>query len=184
MQLKDKSGIACDKCGGTHQYDFKYYSFDIRQVDVYDNRKPPLEHILMDKPIFSIDICTECFEKYKSDIIKNYSKIMSAQRKQRIDVTCELTGKKLIGTYTYYYVAVTMVNVISSNQPQVCAKCNVQAIDKKCKKCGGTELLTKSMVNATDRYVEFSICQESYETFKTAAEMVRKIGGAWTTKSQ
>jgi len=183
MQLKDKSGIACDKCGTSYQYDFKYYSFDLRQVDVYDNRKPPLEHILTYQPIFSLDICQNCFEKYKSIILDNYAKRMSPKVKKHIGTTCEITDKKLSGTYSYYYVTVTLVDVLSSNQPQMCRNCNTAIIDKKCTKCGKNEAYTKSLVQTIDRYVEFDICDDIYNSLKTAAEMVRKIGGEWATKS-
>lgn len=183
MQLKDKSGIACDICGTTCQHDFKYYSFDIAQVDVYDNRKPPLQDILRLPVIFSVDVCTNCFEKYKTDIIKNYAKTMSKDRKPQLGITCELSGTKLFGTFTYYYVNVTYVNVLSSNQPQTCLRCKSTAINGKCTKCNSTDVMTRSAVQTTERFVEFNASEAEYNKFKHAAETVRRIASQWSTKS-
>ena len=46
MQLKDRDGIACDICGTSYRTDFRYYSFDIRNIAVNNNLRPPISSIL------------------------------------------------------------------------------------------------------------------------------------------
>src|SRR5688572_33163009 len=109
MQLKDKSGISCDHCGTSFRLDFTYYSFDFHKAEVYSNRRPDIESILKTSVINSLDICTICFEQFKTTIINNYSKYVSSVRKARLELVCDLSGQVMVGTYVYYYINIIKV---------------------------------------------------------------------------
>lgn len=185
MQLPERDGIACDLCGTTHRSDFSYYSFDMRPVTVTQNRRPSLDQIFHCQPVFSLDVCPACFTKVSDDIVKNYSKIMSPQRRTRIEVVCELSGKAMAGSYTYYHMNVTKVVVRITGQPFICVGCKNTTNDKSkpCDKCKGTRFVRPANVVATDRFVESNISEDMYKRFTDSASKVRQVAGTWSTKS-
>ncbi len=185
MQLSDKTGISCDNCGTSYQQDFVYYSFDIRSITVTDNRKPSLEMIHHANITFSLDICTNCYDKIKDEIIKQNSKIISNKRRVRIETVCELSGKVLVGNYTYYHVNITRVNVKTTGQPNICVGCKAQTFenDKPCIKCKGIKFLRPAILSLDDRHVEFSICEEIYKKFTETVISIRRVASQWSSKS-
>ncbi len=187
MQLPNKSGICCDSCGVTYQSDFMYYSFDFHYISVHDNRRPQLNNIMNFSVVSSFDICTACFEVIKKTIISNYANTMSSKRGVGPPqfVVCEITGRKLVGTYDYYYCVVAKINVKMSGQPNICVKCKTKTFDnsKQCLKCSGNEFIRLASMNVDKRFVEFSLCEDAYREFITKAENVRKSAGQWLTKS-
>ena len=185
MLLSTKDGYACDQCGLTHRHDFTYYSFDFRSVSISQNRKPSLDQILHFKVVFSLDVCPACFEKVKTTIIEQYAKIMSPQRRVRIETVCELTGKVLVGTYNYYYVDVTEVEVKITSQPAVCTKCKQKTFDDKspCTKCKGTSFVRPASTASKPRIVEFSVCEDMYKKLTESAATVRQVAGEWSTRT-
>lgn len=184
MQLSDKSGIGCDHCGTIHNNDFTYYSFDFRLVSVFDNRRPPLDHIYSDPVIFSLDICPACFASISAEVVKNYSKIMSPQRKVRVDTVCEMSGKSMVGTYNYYHVDVTKVVVKTTGQPRICRKCKAKTFefDKVCA-CQNNTFVCAASVSPTSRFVEINLCEDVYKTLTNIAAKTRQVAGQWSTKS-
>lgn len=187
MQLPDRSGICCDFCGMTYKLDFTYYSFDFRIVSVYNNQRPSIDSIHRLNVLSSADVCTNCFDNIKKEVIKNYSKTMSPKRRDRVSpiVTCEITGKPLMGTYDYYYCTVSKVDIKLSGQPSVCVKCKTKTFNKnnKCSKCSGTEFVTMASSNVDNRFVEINISQEAFKDMVLKTERVRASASQWATKS-
>jgi hypothetical protein len=185
MQLPERDGIACDQCGMTCRHDFTYYSFDFRPVVVTDNRKQSLDSIFHNQVVFSLDVCPACYDKIAADVVKNYSKIMSPTRRTRVDTVCELSGKTMIGSYTYYHLNVTKVSVRMSGQASICVKCKTATDDKSkpCVKCAGTRFIRPASVTSTDRFVEVNLCEDMYKRLTETAGKVRQVAGAWSTNS-
>jgi len=185
MQLKEKDGILCDLCGTVYKSDFSYFSWDFKQVEVIDNRRPSLNQLLRMQTVFSLDVCTLCWDKYKSKIIKNYATTMSKVRKVPIGIVCDLSGVKLLGTFSYYYIEVTKVGVAMLGQANVCVKCHTKTFeeDSKCKKCYGTEFIRPASINTDKRFVELNISVDIYSELRSIAENMRKVAGQWATNT-
>jgi hypothetical protein len=188
MQLKDRDGIACDQCGTTYKTDFLYYSFDFRLVPVQENRKPSIQQVFNLQIVFSLDICTQCFEGIKQKVVENYAKTMTPNVKLRgrtqVGVVCELTGEKLAGTFAYYHCNVVRVEVKMSGQPNVCVKCQKQTFesDQACK-CGSTDFIRPADTKVEDRFVEINLSEAAFRGMVDRAESMRKVAGEWATKS-
>src|SRR4051812_25576314 len=105
MQLPDKSGIACDRCGTSYRNDFNYYSLDLRPA----SPRSSLDEILASPCAKSFDVCPACFEAVKAAVVTNWPK---QGRRLRV---CEISSQPIPGDY--YHVAVTAVNVRSLGQP-------------------------------------------------------------------
>jgi len=189
MQIKDRSGIACDQCGTTYKSDFLYYSFDFRLVPVYDNRVQSLKMIFRIQPASSLDICTQCFEDIKTKVICNYDKSMNknvANRgKPRLGIICEMSGDKMVGTFKYYHCNVTKVDVRMSGQPNICVKCQRQTNDNNepCKECGGNDFIKLAKTDTNDRHIEINISEQIFRDMVDKAEVMRKTSSEWTTES-
>lgn len=185
MQLSDRSGISCDLCGVNYRQDFTYYSFDFRPVTVVDNRRPSLDMIFSTTVSSSLDVCGACFKQITDTVITHNKSQMSDKRRQQIHVNCELTGNKLIGSYTYYYCCVATVHVQMAGQPNVCVKCKTptHTEDKTCQKCGHNQFIKPASVHMDQRSVEFNVCEEGFATLREKAENVRKLAGQWSTRS-
>lgn len=189
MQLKDRDGIACDQCGTTYKTDFLYYSFDFRLIPVQENRRPDLQQIFNMQVVFSLDICTQCFEQIKEEVIKNYSKTMTPNVKFRgrpqVGVICEISGEKMVGTFNYYHCNVVRVDVKMSGQPNICVKCQKQTYesDQVCEGCGGTDFIRPADTKVDDRFVEINFSEAAFRNMVDRAESMRKVAGEWATKS-
>lgn len=189
MQLSSKDGLSCDQCGTTYRTDFMYYSFDFRLLSVINNRHPSLDNIFRSQVTFSLDICTACFEKIKDSIIKNYANTMTNDVRKRgrnsPAIVCELTGKKLLGTYNYYHCNVIKVDVKMSGQPNICANCQTQTLeeDKPCENCGGLDFIRLAATDIDDRFVEINVGEEAFQNMVNKAETIRKVAGQWATKT-
>jgi len=181
MQLKDRDGIACDYCGMQHRSDFSYYSWDFRNVSMNGGKKPPLNHMLNSGVIFSLDICTACFDKFKNKIVENYKKTMD---KKSRTVVCELSGSGIVGNCNFYYVEVTKVEVKITGQPSICVKCEKRTFDtdKPCK-CGSDQFVCAAATTQDKRFVEVHVSSDSFDHLKDKAEQVRKMAGEWATSS-
>ncbi len=185
MQLSTRDGIACDQCGTTHKHDFTYYSFDFRPLAMQGGRRPSLDMIHSSLVTFSADVCPACFEKVKVEVVKNYSKMMSAKRQSKTNDVCELTGQVLSGNCLYYHINVTKVEVKTSNQPSVCQKCKASTFDhgKPCAKCGFAGLNRPAAITTDERFVEFNVTEAVHKQFTDAASTMRQVAGQWATKS-
>ncbi len=157
MQLGTKDGIMCDVCGLGCRHDFTYYSYDFRPVEVHNNTRPPLDSILQFPVVFSLDVCTACFDKHKKSVIANFAKIQSPKRRVVVGVMCDLSGKLLVGTYNFYHVSVT--------------KADVRAAQKA------------ATVITDARHVEMNITDDMYRQLTANAGTVRKVAGEWSTNS-
>lgn len=185
MQLKERDGIACDHCGATHRNDFEYLSFDFHHIEVIDDRRVPLNHVLKTPVVFSLDICSLCFDSITRIVINNNQKYVSPTRRTVVPLMCDWTGSMLRGNFIYYYCVITKINVVLSGQPNICTKCGTKTYDddKSCNKCGNTEFTRPAMVVAVDRFLELIICEAAYNHFVDKAKLVRKTAGEWSTQS-
>lgn len=190
MQLKDKTGIACDRCGTTYKMDFEYYSFDFRLLTVTNNQRVALDDIFRSLITFSLDICTACFDMLSQQVVKNYAITMSPdvrKRGRRVPpLICELCGKLLSGTYNYYHCDVTKVKVQMTGQPNICVDCRQPTADedKPCVKCGGVNFVRLALTKTDDRFVEINICEETFKEMVAKAGTIRRIAGEWATKTK
>lgn len=189
MQLASRDGIVCDQCCTTFKIDFTYYSFDYRLVSVIANRRPALREILNSLIVFSLDICPQCYDIIKKEVIKHYQTSMShdvRKRGQNVILMCELTGKKMSESNIDYYLCnVTEVKVTMSGQPNICTKCQHQTYDqdKTCAKCSGTAFTRLAHTSTYDRLLEINICEETFKNMVNKAESVRKNASEWSTQS-
>lgn len=186
MQLIDRSGIACDLCGIQHKTDFAYYSFDYRSAQIMNGQRMPIDVILHNTIISSMDICPKCFEDIKSKVILNYSKTMGNKRVQRVQpLVCEYTGKKIIGTCEYYYCVVSKVDIKISNQPNMCTKCKNKTFDsdKLCTKCGNKDFVRAASQNVDKRFVDIVFSEEAYKDLRSTMERTIATAGQWSTKT-
>jgi hypothetical protein len=185
MQLKERDGIACDLCGTTYKTEFTYFSWDFRQVQVNENIRPPVEQIFNMHIVFSLDVCTACWERFKPKIIKHYSAVMSSTRRMPIGIICELSGKKMVGTFMYYHIAVTKVSVSMKGQANVCVRCQTKSHDDKpCTKCGGKDFIRPARIATDKRFVELNASEETFAELRTTAENIRKTAGQWATSTE
>ncbi len=104
MKTKDNRGVICDLCTHEETEHFTYYSYDLRLVQVRSNRKPKPSEILRAPITKSIDLCVACHNHKADTAVKGYSPTKSGTR-------CDLTKQLLVGTYEFYYVNVTRVDV-------------------------------------------------------------------------
>lgn len=185
MQLKERDGIACDYCGTSYRNDFDYMSFDFHMVNVIDNQRMPIEQIIRTNIVFSLDICTSCFDSFRKRIVENYKKVMSPKRRQQPPIVCDWTGKTLAGTYIFYYCVVTRVNVRLTGQPNICTKCGAKTFenDKPCNKCKGTDFTRPAAIDSQERFLELILCEDAYNHFVDKAKSIRKVAGEWSTKA-
>lgn len=185
MQLKERDGIACDYCGTTYRNDFDYYSFDFHNVQVHENIRMPIENILSTNIIFSVDVCTACFDQFRTRVVENYKKAMSHKRRAQQPLVCDWTGRILTGTFEYYYCVVTSVSVRLTGQPNVCVNCGTKTFeeDKPCKKCKGVDFSRPAQITSNDRFLELTLSEEAYNHFVDKAKSIRKVAGEWSSKS-
>lgn len=189
MQLASRDGIVCDQCSATYKKDFTYYSFDYRAVTVIAGRKQALREILNSPVIFSLDICQQCFDQIKKDVVRHYQKAMTSDVKKRGQhqiLVCEMCGSRFTANdYEYYLCNVTEVNVMMSGQPNICSTCQNQTYDndKICSKCNGTNFTRLANTNVCDRLLEINMCEDSYKNMVNKAELVRRTSSEWSTES-
>lgn len=157
MQLPSRDGIACDVCGLGCRHDFTYYSYDFRSVEVHGNSKPSLQDIFSFQVVFSLDVCPTCFDKHRKLLIANYNKIISPKRRAVVGTLCDLSGKLLVGTYNFYHIAVTKVDVRAVQKP--------------------VRMVTD------ERHVEMNVSEDMYKQLTVNAGVVRKVAGEWSTNS-
>lgn len=189
MQLSTRDGIACDHCGTTYKSDFTYYSFDFRLIAVVENRRLSLDQIYASQIVFSLDICTACFDIISKTVVQNYGQNMNLnvkhRGKQSPSILCEMTGQHYQGTYNYYHCNVIEVKVHMSGQPNICVNCEQQTHenDKPCEKCGGVDFIRPARTTQNDRFLEINIGEPAFKELVHKAETIRKVAGEWATKA-
>lgn len=151
MQLPDKSGVGCDKCGLACRQDFTYYNLDCRRVDVYGQR-PDYRAVLRLPVIKSFDLCSSCFDALSRLVLENYKSYQQSKRQ-----LCEVSGTDLTGQPTHYHVDVQRANVSTSNQPYVCVACRKTSMDSKQCGCGSTKFVRPAKVKVEKDIVQFNI---------------------------
>lgn len=181
MQTPDKSGIICDYCGMNCSNDFSYYSFDFKNPSCHNNNLPSLQLIHNLDTISSYDICPGCFDNISKRVISNNSLLL----KHRRSFVCEITGNKLSGSFDYYYCVITKVNVKITGQPYICTKCQKKttSADSPCG-CSNVNFVRPASINTITRFLEFSLCEEAYQTFRKKAEKIRSSPAEWSTKTE
>jgi len=111
MQLQDKSGIICDRCGKSYHTTFTYYSFDFRELLFKDGYLQQLDP--HSKPVLSIDICSSCIDAIKKLVIKNYKPSKKIRNRYTAGICCDMTGLiiKPTGTQSIYHCMITKADV-------------------------------------------------------------------------
>lgn len=177
MQTPDRSGIICDYCGMSHSNDFIYYSFDFRGASCHNNHKPSLQLLHNLDVIGSYDICPSCFSSISKIVVNN-------NKNPTNNFICEITGKKLSGTFDYYYCVITKVKVQITGQPNICTQCQQKTFDTNVPcKCGNMNFVRPALINTIMRFLEFSLSEEAFQGFRNKAEQVRKNPAGWTTST-
>ena len=187
MQISTRDGITCDQCGTTHKTDFDYYSYDFRKVLLFGGIKPSLQSILSQEMNFSLDICPQCWDQFKINIVDQYARIMTSNTKARgksPKLICEVTGRQ-IKDNSYYYCTVVFVKVLMSGQPNICSNCEHKTYDndKPCVRCNNNNFVKLAMTKTEERVLEFNICNEEYQMMVNKAENVRNLTNEWQTSS-
>lgn len=185
MQLKERDGIACDYCGMKYRNDFIYYSFDFHHVYVNENIRPPINHILRSPVMLSLDVCTSCFDTFRTKIVNNYKNQMSPKRGGGKSLVCDWTGEILVGTFEYYYCNVTKASVRMNGQPNICVNCGFKTLDDQqaCSKCNGTSFSKFAAIETNDRFLELIISNTAHNHFVDKLQEIRKVASEWSTES-
>ena len=156
MLLTNKNGVRCDRCGMSIVEKFVYFSFDMQELTVKNNKLPTLKNTAV--PIFSLDICEHCMEDFKATILKCYrpTRILPGSCPQGI--FCDLTGSHLNGNFACYHVNVSEVSVDISLTPTA---------------------------RVTDRdYLELWVSNEAFEQLRARAIDLRKNEAqTWSSSS-
>jgi hypothetical protein len=187
MQLTSRDGIACDQCGTNYKTDFTYYSFDVREVNIYNSRRPSLDHIINSEIVLSLDICQHCFSILKKTVVNNYQSAMvsDVRRRGKNNICiCECCSDK-IGNNDFYYAIITQVKVNMTGQPNICTNCRNQTFnnDKPCSSCGGTDFVKLAHTDAIDRLLEINMCSKCYNNMVNKAESIKSRASEWSTES-
>ncbi len=153
MKLSSNDGIMCDLCGLGCRHEFTYYSYDFRDTEVHANRRQSLDSIRTSLIISSLDVCSLCFAKHRELIITNYGKIVSPTRRVLVGVMCDLSGKLMVGTYRFYYIDVTKVDVRGAGK--------------------------NASVTTDKRHVEIKASEDMYKQLIEKTGTVRKEAGKW-----
>lgn len=181
MQTPDRTGIICDKCFTSFHNDFVYYSYDLRKCSVFNNNRLDMAMVMSDPIIDSIDICTRCHGDIEARILSTYQSNMTQRVQARKYDLCEWSGKKLSGTYNYYYCVISKIDVRMSKQPYTCTNCKHQQSDNKvCSKCNNNKFVKIANTNVTPRLLEALFSEESYSDFKKPSNVQNT---QWTTQS-
>lgn len=148
-------GIRCDFCAIEKIGDFVYFSLDIREVNVADNKFPV--HIIREPVIFSIDACLPCMERLGEIVKLHYVPTL-------IGMNCDICGGKMRGNFSFYYCLVTQVNVSMGHGQILCKECNsAMSADNKPCKCGSTKAKKIAEINIDDKFLQIMLCNKDYQ---------------------
>ncbi len=172
MQLEDKSGIGCDKCGLACRQDFTYFNLDIRRLVILGQR--PDFRTCMRAPVAkSLDYCASCFDGLSGAVIENYKVYQNTKA-----FMCEVSRADLRPEKEYYLVDVQKVDVNTSRQPYVCVTCKKRSGEAKCT-CGGTKFIRPAKVDIQKDIIQFFIHKSVYEAWSVH----KPKPNDWDTKS-
>lgn len=154
-QMKNKSdGIACDLCGLEKEKEFTYFSLDVREVSVSDNRFPTgIEHQLV---VSSIDACMSCMDKLAEVVGLHYTPTI-------IGVNCDICGGKMRGSFNFYYCLVTQIEVSLASGKSICAGCGSGMDSRKPCKCGSVNVKKIAQLKIDDKYLQIILCNNDYQ---------------------
>lgn len=107
-QLESRDGIRCDLCHMTVKTKFRYYSYDLNEVQIHGGAYPSVLRANRKISSNSIDLCGNCHHQFAQRII-NTNKLLQS-RKQRGKAACELSGE-VIPQGQAYLVFVTIIDV-------------------------------------------------------------------------
>jgi len=172
VQLQDKSGISCDKCGIACKLDFIYYNLDVRKIDVHRVR-PDTRTALRLPVVKSFDLCSNCFDVLSTTIINNFKEYQITKR-----FMCEISKADMTTLSVYYFVDAQKIEVNTSRQPYVCVTCKTKCAETKCK-CGSTKFIRPAKLQVTKDIVQFNIHPCVYDTWAVH----KPTSTEWDTKS-
>lgn len=167
MHLEKQSGfitgVKCDLCGEEHDGDFTYYSLDIREVTVVNNRNPVGVSGL--PIIFSLDACHKCVVGLGDTIRVHYSPT-------RVGVNCDLCGAQMRGDFTFYYIVVSSIVVNMSGGSTKCSACGRGLSGVACPCGAGRPIKVADMV-INDKYLQLVVCPRDYGSMSESAAAIR-----------
>jgi hypothetical protein len=172
MQLTDRSGIQCDKCGMKCQHDFQYFDLIARKV-IMSGRKPDMQIIKRIPATRGFDYCSKCYDNLAELIIENYKHYQAV--KYRI---CEVS-KEALGNSDYYAINVQKIDVNTSMQPYVCANCKRQSKSMTACQCGSTKYVRPAKVKVTKDMLDFDISKAVFDQWNSHKPPTSE----WETKS-
>lgn len=170
MQLERQpgfiTGIICDLCGSEHENDFTYYSADVREVAITNNRN--VANLSNLPIIFSFEVCTKCITEI-GDIVKVHYIPTS------VGINCDLCGCELRGDFTFYYTNVSEVNVEMSSGRAKCHACGAPAAGDGPCKCGDPSamIVRFANMNVNDKYLQVVLCPDDYKRMTQLSEEIR-----------
>lgn len=159
-------GVKCDLCGTEHVGDFTYYSLDVREVPVLNNKHATgISNLPV---IFSLDSCHKCITQTGDTIKIHYKPTKSG-------VNCDLCGSEMRGDFSFYYINVSSVTVDISGGQIKCLACDkkLATADKPCQ-CGKGHPIKIARVNVNDKYLQIVSCDRDYTAMTNSAAAVRQ----------
>ena len=172
MQLNDKSGIGCDRCGIACRQDFAYFNFDIRKLVVHGYR-PDLRSCMRLPVCKSLDHCSSCFDLVSRKVIENYKVYQSTRA-----FICEVSQADLRAEKEYYLVDVQKADVNTSRQPYVCVACKKKSAEAKCN-CGNLKFVRPAKLDIQKDIIQFFIHKSVYDAWSVH----KPKQSDWDTKS-
>ena len=185
MLLPKRDGIICDMCSDISKDDFKYHSYDFRSVRVHDNRMDPIE--FRNASDNTLDVCENCHGKIKKLVMK-FHKASPCKpiRHYHTGITCDITGSRLSGSYSFKHCDIADVTVKMSHKPYICMECKkpVKDAETGCETCENSETAKNADVNTLERALEIWMCLEAHDVImeKVKKSKEKRKDNLWTTK--
>lgn len=179
MLLKSKTGIQCDNCGAVNERQFTYYSYDVQEIPVQNNKPAPINYKA--DPIFSLDICEKCHKNYCELVVKNYKPTRCTPSGEYTKgIYCEFTGQRMIGNYKAYLVVVTQIKV--NMRDPVCLKCGKKSTGQQCQ-CGSIGFNVQADTIIEERNLELWLHQSAYKSLTEKVNKTRQSKPEWSASN-
>ena len=112
-QLESRDGIRCDLCHMAVKTRFRYYSYDLNEVQIYGGAYPSVLKANRKISSSSLDLCGNCHHRFTEKIVHTNQTLQS--KKSRGKAVCELSGEQ-IAQGPAFIVFVTAIDVDLDNK--------------------------------------------------------------------
>lgn len=92
-QLESRDGIRCDLCHMVAKTQFRYYSYDLTEVQIIGGAYPSVLKANRKINASSLDVCGNCHHRFTERIIQTNQQFQV--NKQRGKASCELSGEPI-----------------------------------------------------------------------------------------